>query len=173
MPSNPPVVADLADLVSQRCGLLLDSAGLYLPGGASLPIVQGLVKGCKAVCRSLANPIVLQDSDVASLTSFAIDRVLDEAELFALEWTLSQWWRIAKKHQEAVSAMPNVGGWLREQKDAIRNQVSTLKGRCEEPYREPTSEVVVAHNHNHNHHHHGSPGYGYRGYGLDGEYSGF
>lgn len=144
MPSNPPLVADLANEVSQRCGLMLDEVNIYLGGDLSAPIQQGLRVGCKKVMLTLANHLVLQDSDVANLSTFAVERVETEAELFALQWAMKNWYRAVRNHQAAVSSDVVASGWLRELKMGIRDHISSLKAICDEPYREPSDLVVVA-----------------------------
>jgi len=52
------------------------------------------------VMLTLANPLVLQDSDVAFLSTFGVERVEDEAEMFALQRALAYWWRVAMKDQK-------------------------------------------------------------------------
>jgi hypothetical protein len=144
MPSNPPVVADLVAEVNERCALNLADAGQYLPGGLSPSILEGLRRGCKAVMLTLANPLVLQDSDVAFLSTFGVERVEDEAEMFALQRALAYWWRVAMKDQKPVSSERVEGGWRLEQKACVRARVAELKLICDVPYREPSDQIVVA-----------------------------
>lgn len=145
MPSNPPTVADLEQVVAYRCGAVLQEVGTYLtsPDGTTPSIREGLRRGCKAVVLTISNPLVLADSDTANLSGFATERVIDEAELFAMEEALVNWWRLCKKHMEAVSATPILSGWLVELKQSVKNRISQLKAICDEPYREPSDPMVV------------------------------
>jgi hypothetical protein len=145
MPSNPPLVADLQVEVATRCAPLLVETGVYLPqADGTLPVIRvGLRLGCKAVMLTLANPLVLQDSDVAVLSSFAIERVEDEAELYALQQGLMQFWRSAQRDMEAFSAQPVSSGWKFELRRAIQVRISELKSICDKPYREPSDPTVV------------------------------
>ena len=151
MPSNPPLVSDLEAEVNERCGLLLAEAGEYLLGPADAgtglattpAIREGLRRGCKAVGLTLANGLVLADADAAQLTTHAVERVMDEAELFALARALLMWWRVAQVDQEAVSSSVVASGWRVDQKAAVKARVGELKAICAVPYREPTDPTVV------------------------------
>jgi len=138
-------VADLESEVSARCGLLLDAAGLFARAAdGSIPVIrQGLRIGAKAVGLALASPLVLADSDLAALSSFGAERVMDEAEWHALKLALAGWWRASQAHQEAVSSVAVVSGWARDQKAAVVTRVGQLDAICKVPYREPVGDVVV------------------------------
>jgi hypothetical protein len=146
MPSNPPVVADLEAEVAVECGLMLADVGLYLrsPDATTPAIRIGLRKGAKAVGMTISNPLVLQDSDVARLSTFAVERVMDEARLHSLQWVLLNWHRATQAHQEPLSATSVVSGYLVDEKRGIQARVAELKAICSEPYREPSDEVIVA-----------------------------
>lgn len=145
MPSNPPAVADLEAEVATECGLMLADTGLYLrsPDATTPAIRIGLRKGAKAVMLTLTDPLALADSDVAVLSGFAIERVLDEAKLHALQWVLLNWHRATMRHQEPLSSTPVISGYLVDEKRAVKDRVSELKAICDEPYREPSDPTVV------------------------------
>lgn len=145
MPTSPPTVANLVEVVSHRCGAILQEVGLYSAGtNWDTPVIlAGLRQGAKCVGFTIASPLSLADSDAAGLSTFAVERVLDEAELFALEQALLNWWRALKKHSEAMSSTLMLSGWLVELKNAVRNRVSQLKAMTAEPYREPSDPSVV------------------------------
>jgi hypothetical protein len=140
-----PVLADLVAGVATRCGLLLAEAGVYLdgPAGSSPAILEGIRRGFKAVGVTLNDPLVPADADVLNLSSFAIERVEDEAERFALHRAAMNWWRVARMDQDPVSATPIASGWRLEQKRAVKERLAELASICDQPYREPTAQVVV------------------------------
>lgn len=149
MPSNPPTVEDLDAEVTERCGIVLSDAGLFLralvDGVAVSPVVRvGLRKGAHAVGFTLLDPSTLQDPDVVGMSGFALERVKDEAELYSLQQCLLGWWRVTQKEQEALSSAVVSSGWRLDQKRGVKDRVSELKAICDEPYREPTDPTVVA-----------------------------
>jgi hypothetical protein len=140
-----PVLADIVAVVSARCGLLLAEAGVYLdgPNGTTAAITEGIARGCKAVGLYPTDTQIIADSDIAYLSTYGLERVKDEAERFALERALLNWWRVARIDQEAVSATPIASGWRLEQKRSVVARVAQLKVICDEPYREPSGPIVV------------------------------
>src|ERR1700761_2454875 len=128
MPSNPPVVLDLVAETMANCAVHLPNAGQALldADGSPTVVLRGIRKGFKAVCCTIANPLVIQDSDVANLSTFALERVLDEAELFCLKMVLSYWHMVTMKHQEALSPAVVASGWLVDAKRAVKDRVSEL-----------------------------------------------
>lgn len=140
-----PVLVDLVTEVAGRCGLLLAEAGVYLlaPDGSTPCIIQGIRRGMKAVALTLNDPQIPADADVANLSTFAIERVIDEAEWFSLNRALLSWWRVAQKEQEAVSSSVVSSGWRLEQKRAVKDRTADLKALCMNPYREPTDTMVA------------------------------
>jgi hypothetical protein len=150
----PVTVADLVAEVSTQVAVALAEAGVYLRalddgGNPTTPfILQGLRKGVKAVGLAPANPLYLTDGDAARVSPFAVERVLLEARLHALEMTLLNWNRAVRKHDDhALSPAPMAGGWLSEQRRDIAGQVASLRAECQKPYREPADPIVVAHPH--------------------------
>jgi hypothetical protein len=142
-----PTIADLTAEVAQEVALLMADAGVYLtaPDGSTPAIAQGLRRGCKAVALTPADPLVLADSDVALLSTYAVERVIDEAKLFALKRARLYLYRAAQVEQEPVSPNVVASGWRLEQSRAISARISELKAICDVPYREPSSEFSVDH----------------------------
>jgi hypothetical protein len=149
----PPTVADLDDEVTDNCGLVLHDAGLFLraldsdnPPNKITPVVRrGLMKGYLAVGATPASPLILADSDLTGLSAFAIKRVLDVAEMYSFQRCLAGWYRVTREHQEPLSVNPMAGGWLLEERTAVKDRVRDLKIICDVPYREPTDPAVVGH----------------------------
>jgi hypothetical protein len=149
MPSNPPTVADLEAEVASRCAVALAEAGVYLrasdAGGSFTPAIrQGLRRGAKDVGLYLANPLTLTDADVARLSPFALEWVIDWGERSGLEMALAHWFRAVQKYQEALAPAPMAGGWLMEEKQNVRARIAELRGLLAGPYREPADPIVVA-----------------------------
>lgn len=150
MPSNPPTVADLDAEVTGRCGLVLHDAGLFLRAldsamQAVTPVVrQGLRKGFKCVGYTPSDPLILADADILNLSTFALERVVDEAELFSLQQCRLGWWRVTQRHQEPLSSAVTSSGWLIDELRGVKDRISELKAMCEKPYLEPTDQIVVA-----------------------------
>lgn len=145
MPSTPPIVLDLENEVADRIGLLLDAAGLFARAAdGTIPLIRaGLRIGAKAVSLTLANAMVIADADVALLSSFAIERVMDEAEWHSLKIALAGWWRVTQHDQKAVSSAVVASGWRLDQKRAVKDRVAQLEAICREPYREPVDPASV------------------------------
>lgn len=141
-----PTVADLIAEVATECGLMLADVGLYLrnPDGTTPAIMIGLRKGARAVTLTLIDPMVVADADLVNLSGFALERVLDEAKLHALQWVLLNWFRATTKHQQALSSTPMSSGYLMDERMGVKTRVGELRDICERPYREPSDPMVVA-----------------------------
>lgn len=146
MPSNPPIVTDLVAEILERCAPHLATSGQVLLDAQGSPsvVLRGLRKGFEACCYTTAAPMAIQDQDVATLTRAALERVLDEAELFSLQRVLSLWHMATMKHQEAMSSAVVASGWLVDARRGVKDRVSELKATCGVPFREPTDTVVVS-----------------------------
>lgn len=148
--AGPPTVRALECEVAGQCGVALAEVGLYLrgvdQGGVPVTpaILQGLRKGAKCCGVYLANPLSLADADAANLSPFAVERVLAEGLLFALELVLLHWHRAVQREMDPVAPAPMQGGWLLQEKQAVRDQVARLRALCAEPYREPADPIVVS-----------------------------
>ncbi len=77
------------------------------------------------------------------MSSFAIERVLDEAKLHSGQWILMYWSRATRKHQEPLSSTPVISGFLVDERRGIKDRVAELKAICDVPYREPVDHAVV------------------------------
>lgn len=152
MPSNPPTVIDLDAEVTEICGIILADAGLFLralddgdPTKPITPVVRrGLRKGALAVGWTLQDPSTLQDGDIVGMSGFALQRLKEEAELYAFQQCLAGWYRVNQKFQEPLEQDVARGGWANEEKQDVKARVSELKSDLSEPYREPTDPAVVA-----------------------------
>jgi hypothetical protein len=146
----PPTVGNLQDEVASRIGVVLQDVGLfrlvvpvYSSIGDTPVILQGLRKGVKAVGLTPANALSLADTDIANLSVFGVERVMDEAELYGLERALAYFFRAMQRGQPEFSAQPMQGGWRMEQRNDVRVRISELKAVCDVPYREPSDPTVA------------------------------
>jgi hypothetical protein len=144
--STPATVAAMQAEVKSRCGRLLQDAGLWDPDpstGLATVAVRGLRKGVKSIGVLAADALTLADADVAGLSPWAAERVLDEAVLYCLEEVLFNWYRVVQVHMAPVEANPHLGGWLAEEKQSVRNRVSELREACSRPFSDPGGPVEV------------------------------
>lgn len=144
-----PTIAALTGEVAQECGLLLADAGAYLTAadGSSPAIAQGIRRGLKAVRLTPADPLVPADSDLLGLSPYAVERVLDEAKLHALQLAHLQFYRAAQSEQEPFSPEVVSSGWRMTQLRLIERRISELKAICDVAYREPGVEFAIGHRH--------------------------
>lgn len=143
-PTLPPIVAD----VLAEAGLTLHDVGLYLdgPNGATRAAMAGIRKGLVAVSVAPADPFNLADADVAGLSSFALERVRDEAVLHALRVALQRWDLALATAGLAPLAKADEanGGTAQERKRLTQARVAELAAACQAPYREPSEQFVRA-----------------------------
>jgi hypothetical protein len=142
-----PTIAALTKEVAEECGLLLADAGVYLTAddGSTPAISQGIRRGLKAVRQTPADPLVPADSDLLGLSTYAVERVLDEAKLHALQIGHLQLYRAAQADQEPFSAEAVSSGWRMTQLRLVERRISELKAVCDTAYREPGVEFTIAH----------------------------
>jgi uncharacterized protein (DUF2126 family) len=147
--ANPPTVADLEGQVAARCAVPLADAGVYLTGasdaGAAITpaIREGIRRGVARVGMLLADPSAPSDAEVGALSSFALERVRDEAERFALRRALGYRHRSLQAHVEPLEPGRMDGGWLAEEWRAVRERVLELDRDCAGEYREPGDSLEV------------------------------
>lgn len=146
-PSNPPTLADFDSELSDRIAREVGDVGLYLdgPDGTTKAFRAGLRVGLKAVAVGTASPLDVTDADVANLTTFASERVLDEAARFALRLVLQNWYRAARSADvDAIAKVDDTrGGWLYEHRQGVKEALAALDAACSKPYREPSSPLEV------------------------------
>ena len=144
----PPTLAPIVAEVLAQAGLTLHDVGLYLdgPGGSTRAALAGVRKGLAAVSVAPADPFNLVDADVAGLSPFALDRVVDEAILHALRLALQRWDLALASAGMAPLAKADEGngGTAQERKRATAIRAAELSAACSAPYREPSAQFVRA-----------------------------
>lgn len=144
-------VQALEEDVADDVATALAEAGVYLvavgDGGVAVTpaIRKGLRIGVSKAGYHLANPLVLADADLAHVTPFAVQYVLVWGRIYALRQALLHWHRATQKHRDQpLEPTPMAGGWLVEERRAVRDYLADLEASVREPYREPADPMVVA-----------------------------
>lgn len=142
-------VAQLAIELDRRAALILDDAGLYQGADGELlrPLHEAALAGLAAVVVAPHQADRVTDDDLAGLSSWAYERVKDEAERFLLNRALLNWHRVLRD-KDNVPAQAKVedtaGGYRAAEKAAIRERIADLNLALAAPYREPGPALVVA-----------------------------
>ncbi len=149
-----PTAAQMLGELTVRCAVQVRDVGLFLdsvqdgmtPATTTLVFHQGLRSGLVAVSMfASADPVFVLDADLANVTPFARQRVLDEAERFVLRRVLLNWFRAERDSgRPAMQATVDArSGYLDTEKRSIQARVAELNEACAAVFREPAGSIVV------------------------------